>query len=119
MAYSQRNGNERNRGRRRFVQSKSNKVSTYFRNRAASRKRTFQTFQSYQNEAKEYKVSLYRRYRVGDLPDIQILYQDLILPLQALGEKDIEIARALYRILVVAIASASEERPSMVSQKAL
>jgi DNA-dependent protein kinase catalytic subunit len=72
-------------------------------------------YQTYQSEAREHKVNLYRRYRVGDLPDIQILYQDLILPLQSLGQKDIETARILYRMLVISIADASAERPPSVS----
>jgi hypothetical protein len=38
----------------------------------------------------------------------------LILPLQSLGQKDIEVARILYRLLVVSIAAASEERPPTV-----
>lgn len=32
------------------------------------------------------QVTLYRSYRVGDLPDIQIQYSSLIAPLQALAQ---------------------------------
>lgn len=35
---------------------------------------------------KEAQVTLYRNYRVGDFPDIQISYSSLITPLQALSQ---------------------------------
>lgn len=35
---------------------------------------------------KEAQVTLYRNYRVGDFPDIQIPYSNLIAPLQALAQ---------------------------------
>lgn len=35
---------------------------------------------------KEAQVTLYRNYRVGDFPDIQISYSSLIAPLQALAQ---------------------------------
>ncbi|CAO3672189.1 unnamed protein product [Umbelopsis ramanniana] len=119
QAYSQRDANGKLRNRRRFIKQQNYAASKFFRNREASKKRSMTQYQTYQNEAKEYKVNLYRRYRVGDLPDIQILYQDLILPLQSLGQKDIEIARILYRMLVISIADASAERPpSMMEETA-
>lgn len=33
-------------------------------------------------------VPMYREYRVGELPDIQICYKDVLLPLMALVRKD-------------------------------
>jgi len=38
------------------------------------------------------QVSLLREYRVGELPDIQIYYKDVLLPLMALVRKDSTIA---------------------------
>lgn len=35
---------------------------------------------------KEVQVTLYRNYRLGDFPDIQITYSSLITPLQALAQ---------------------------------
>lgn len=46
-------------------------------------------FQEMQSELKmkhDAQVTLYRRYRVGDLPDIQIEYRSLIAPLQGLAQ---------------------------------
>ena len=34
---------------------------------------------------RENQVTLYRKYRIGDLPDIQINYSYIIAPLQALA----------------------------------
>ena len=39
-----------------------------------------------QKIARENKVVMYRKYREGDLPDIQIKHSDLITPLQALAQ---------------------------------
>lgn len=38
-----------------------------------------------QRARRENQVTLYRKYRTGDLPDIQIKYQYVIAPLQALA----------------------------------
>ena len=39
-----------------------------------------------QKVARENRVVMYRRYRDGDLPDIQMKHSDLIAPLQALAQ---------------------------------
>lgn len=41
-------------------------------------------------------VGLYRKYRVGELPDIQISYKDLLLPLMALIKNDQTIATEIF-----------------------
>lgn len=46
---------------------------------------------------------------IGELPDVQIKYKDLIVPLQTLGCNDNETARLLFSDLVVAI---TEQEPS-------
>ncbi|KAI1243372.1 hypothetical protein IHE44_0000969 [Lamprotornis superbus] len=50
-------------------------------------------------EQKREKVTLYRSYRVGDLPDIQIEYCSLIAPLQGLAQKDPTFAKQLFSSL--------------------
>lgn len=42
---------------------------------------------------------LYRRYRQGELPDIQIPLADLVRPLQALALRDAALARQLFALL--------------------
>ena len=39
-----------------------------------------------QRASRESKVVLYRKYRVGELPDIQIKHSELIRPFQALAQ---------------------------------
>jgi hypothetical protein len=41
-------------------------------------------------------VGLYRKYRVGELPDIQINHKDILLPLMALIKADNTIATEIF-----------------------
>jgi len=45
-----------------------------------------------EKERNEVKVDIIRTYRQGEIPDIQIPYSDLLLPLMALVRKDSTIA---------------------------
>ncbi|XP_055874578.1 DNA-dependent protein kinase catalytic subunit-like [Biomphalaria glabrata] len=56
-----------------------------------------------QKARRENQVTLYRKYRIGDLPDIQIKYQYIIAPLQALAHRDSTVARLLFSSLFQAI----------------
>ncbi len=46
----------------------------------------FQQVLKEQKQRRENQVTLYRKYRIGDLPDIQIKYSAVIAPLQALAQ---------------------------------
>lgn len=46
-------------------------------------------------------VEKYRQYRIGDFPDIQIKYWELIAPVQALAQKDSYVAMILFESLFV------------------
>lgn len=48
---------------------------------------------------------MYRKYRVGELPDIQIKHSELIVPLQALAQLDSKIARKLFCTIFQSIVS--------------
>lgn len=39
-----------------------------------------------QRAARESRIVMYRKYRTGDLPDIQIKFSELITPLQAVAQ---------------------------------
>jgi DNA-dependent protein kinase catalytic subunit len=43
----------------------------------------------------------YRSYRIGDFPDIQIKFSELIAPLQALAQRDSNVAMILFDSLFV------------------
>ncbi|KAJ6662088.1 hypothetical protein lerEdw1_012553 [Lerista edwardsae] len=45
------------------------------------------------------QVTLYRKYRQGDLPDIQIEYRSLITPLQGVAQRDPALAKLLFSSL--------------------
>uniref|UniRef100_A0AAR2L7W1 DNA-dependent protein kinase catalytic subunit n=1 Tax=Pygocentrus nattereri TaxID=42514 RepID=A0AAR2L7W1_PYGNA len=72
--------------KRRFLKDKE-KESIKFEKRADQKLR------------REAQVTLYRSYRVGDLPDIQIQHSSLIAPLQALAQRDATLAKQLFSSL--------------------
>lgn len=49
-----------------------------------------------QQRKREHQVTIYRKYRTGELPDIQIEYSSIIAPLQAVAERDSTIAKLLF-----------------------
>ncbi|KAF9909938.1 hypothetical protein EC991_007741 [Linnemannia zychae] len=53
--------------------------------------------------ARAKSVSMIRKYRAGDLPDIQIPYADILKPLQRLAELDVEICRMLFSKLTIGL----------------
>jgi len=62
------------------------------------------------------QVGLYRKYREGELPDIQIHYQDVLLPLSALVKRDPTIATEVFVELFSEIyksLNVEEERQSL------
>ena len=48
---------------------------------------------------------MYRKYRAGELPDIQIKHSELIVPLQALSQLDSQIAQKLFGTIFSAVIS--------------
>ena len=53
-------------------------------------------------EAQRNKVNLFRSYRTGELPDIQILHRELLQPVQAL-HRDAAMAKQLFTLIVRAL----------------
>ena len=52
-----------------------------------------------QKAARDHKIVMYRKYRKGELPDIQIKHSELIVPLQAAAQCDSIIARELFKVI--------------------
>lgn len=50
---------------------------------------TQQEIRKRQKAARDSKVVMYRKYRVGELPDIQIKHSELIRPFQALAQVNV------------------------------
>jgi DNA-dependent protein kinase catalytic subunit len=49
------------------------------------------------------QIVMFRKYRMGELPDVQIKHRELLLPLQALAQRDDAFAAALFTNLVAAV----------------
>ncbi|XP_055968392.1 DNA-dependent protein kinase catalytic subunit [Sorex fumeus] len=81
--------------RRRFLKDKEKLSLIYARKGVAEQKRE-KELQSERHLKQDAHVILYRSYRQGDLPDIQIKHSGLIAPLQAVAQRDPIIAKQLF-----------------------
>uniref|UniRef100_A0A452QYJ1 DNA-dependent protein kinase catalytic subunit n=1 Tax=Ursus americanus TaxID=9643 RepID=A0A452QYJ1_URSAM len=81
--------------RRRFITDQEKLSLIYARKGIAEQKRE-KEFKSELKMKHDAQVILYRSYRQGDLPDIQIKYSGLITPLQAVAQRDPIIAKQLF-----------------------
>ncbi|XP_030635503.1 DNA-dependent protein kinase catalytic subunit [Chanos chanos] len=84
--------------RRRFLKDKE-KENLKFAKREILAQRQEKVKRADQKLRRDAQVTLYRSYRVGDLPDIQIQHSSLIAPLQALAQRDATLAKQLFSSL--------------------
>ncbi|KAI4886986.1 hypothetical protein NFI96_023481, partial [Prochilodus magdalenae] len=84
--------------KRRFLKDKE-KESIKFAKREIQSQKIEREKRADQKLRREAQVTLYRSYRVGDLPDIQIQHSSLIAPLQALAQRDATLAKQLFSSL--------------------
>ncbi|XP_063779765.1 DNA-dependent protein kinase catalytic subunit [Pseudophryne corroboree] len=84
--------------RRRFLKDKEKLNIIYARKGMAEQKRE-KAIKVEEKMKQDAQVILYRSYRHGDLPDIQIAYRALIAPLQALAQRDPTLAKQLFSVL--------------------
>uniref|UniRef100_A0A3B4TQG3 DNA-dependent protein kinase catalytic subunit n=1 Tax=Seriola dumerili TaxID=41447 RepID=A0A3B4TQG3_SERDU len=94
--------------RRRFLKDQE-KVGLRFAQKEIQQQRKKKEEIADQRLRKEAQVTLYRNYRVGDFPDIQIPYSSLIAPLQALAQKDPILAKQLFSSLFAGILQEMEK----------
>ncbi|XP_029313652.1 DNA-dependent protein kinase catalytic subunit [Cottoperca gobio] len=88
--------------RRRFLKDQE-KVSLNFAQKEIQHQRQKKEDKADQRLRKEAQVTLYRNYRVGDFPDVQIPHSSLIAPLQALAQRDPILAKQLFSSLFAGI----------------
>ncbi|XP_049420989.1 DNA-dependent protein kinase catalytic subunit isoform X2 [Epinephelus fuscoguttatus] len=88
--------------RRRFLKDQE-KVSLNYAQKEIQQQRQKKEEKADQRLRKEAQVTLYRNYRVGDFPDIQIPHSSLIAPLQALAQRDPILAKQLFSSLFAGI----------------
>ncbi|XP_038580578.1 DNA-dependent protein kinase catalytic subunit [Micropterus salmoides] len=97
--------------RRRFLKDQE-KVSLTYAQREIQQQKQKKEDKADQRLRKEAQVTLYRNYRVGDFPDIQISYSSLITPLQALAQRDPILAKQLFSSLFAGILQEMETHKS-------
>ena len=85
-------------------------LAAYFARKKNEQKQNEKQFLSEIKLKQENQVEKYRTYRIGELPDIQIRYSDIIIPLQALAQYDNHIARLLYASLFTSILNSLEDK---------
>ncbi|XP_024136141.1 DNA-dependent protein kinase catalytic subunit isoform X1 [Oryzias melastigma] len=95
--------------RRRFLKDQE-KVSLGFAQKEIQQQRQKKEEKADQRLRKEAQVTLYRSYRVGDFPDIQIPFSSLITPLQALAQRDPILAKNLFSSLFAGILKEMEKQ---------
>ena len=64
-----------------------------------------------QKAARESRVVMYRKYREGDLPDIQIKYSEIIRPLQALA--NVSLLNKTNLLLVMCFSVGAERQQTL------
>ncbi|XP_051784693.1 DNA-dependent protein kinase catalytic subunit [Erpetoichthys calabaricus] len=107
--------------RRRFLRDQE-KVSHIYAQKNIREQKQEKANVAEQKLKKEGQVILYRRYRQGDLPDIQIQYSSLIAPLQALAQRDPTFAKQLFSSLFTGIllemknSKGSKEKKSILEE---
>ncbi|XP_021065597.1 DNA-dependent protein kinase catalytic subunit [Mus pahari] len=84
--------------RRRFLKDRE-KLSLLYAKRGLMEQKLEKDIKSELKMKQDAQVVLYRSYRHGDLPDIQIQHSGLITPLQAVAQKDPIIAKQLFSSL--------------------
>ncbi|XP_041924731.1 DNA-dependent protein kinase catalytic subunit isoform X1 [Alosa sapidissima] len=102
--------------RRRFLKDQE-KVSLHFAKKEISSQRQEKEKRAEQKIRRDAQVTLYRSYRVGDLPDIQIQHSSLIAPLQALAQRDATLAKQLFSALFSGILAEMERSKSSSEQR--
>ncbi|XP_071593605.1 DNA-dependent protein kinase catalytic subunit [Heliangelus exortis] len=104
--------------RRRFLKDQEKLSLIYARKGVAEQKRE-KEMKSELKMKYDAQVTLYRSYRVGDLPDIQIEYRSLIAPLQGLAQKDPTFAKQLFSSLFGGIFHEVEKSKTPSEKKAI
>nr|XP_014345420.1 PREDICTED: DNA-dependent protein kinase catalytic subunit [Latimeria chalumnae] len=104
--------------RRRFLKDQE-KVSLIYARKGVQIQKEEQKMKAELKMKQDAQVTLYRRYRQGDLPDIQIHYSSLIAPLQALAQRDPTLAKQLFSNLFTGILTEMEKSRSDSERKTI
>ncbi|KAF6100707.1 protein kinase, DNA-activated, catalytic subunit [Phyllostomus discolor] len=98
--------------RRRFLKDQE-KLSLIYAKKSVVEQKREKEMKSELKMKHDAQVILYRSYRQGDLPDIQIKYSSLITPLQAVAQRDPIIAKQLFGSLFSSIIKEMDKYKTM------
>ncbi|CAF1316968.1 unnamed protein product [Adineta steineri] len=98
--------------KRRFLKDSGELTKYYFAKKQNEKKQNEKELLNEIKLKQENQVEKYRTYRIGELPDIQIRYSDIIIPLQALAQYDNHTARLLYASLFTSMLNSLEDKLS-------
>ncbi|XP_062986775.1 DNA-dependent protein kinase catalytic subunit [Elgaria multicarinata webbii] len=84
--------------RRRFLKDQE-KLSLIYARKGVAEQKQEKEMKTQLKMKHDAQVTLYRKYRQGDLPDIQIEYSSLITPLQGVAQRDPTLAKQLFSSL--------------------
>ncbi|XP_074175096.1 DNA-dependent protein kinase catalytic subunit isoform X2 [Rhinolophus sinicus] len=98
--------------RRRFLKDQE-KLSLIYAKKSVVEQKREKEIKSELKMKHDAQVILYRSYRQGDLPDIQIKYSNLITPLQAVAQRDPIIAKQLFGSLFSGIIKEMDKYKTM------
>ena len=91
--------------RRRFLKDNNLETNKFFARKQIEKKTKEDELKKRLKMKRSNLVEKYRQYRIGDFPDIQIKFSELIAPLQALAQRDSLIAMKLFESIFVSIVS--------------
>ena len=91
--------------RRRFLKDNNLETNKFFARKQIEKKTKEDELKKQLKMKRSNLVEKYRQYRIGDFPDIQIKFSELIAPLQALAQRDSLIAMKLFESIFVSIVS--------------
>ncbi|XP_053105021.1 DNA-dependent protein kinase catalytic subunit isoform X2 [Hemicordylus capensis] len=107
--------------RRRFLKDQE-KLSLIYAKKGVAEQKQEKEIKTQLKLKHDAQVTLYRRYRQGDLPDIQIEYSSLITPLQGVAQRDPTLAKQLFSSLFSGIlkelkhSKSQSERNTVIQQ---
>eukprot|EP01133_Synstelium_polycarpum_P005723 gene5723-6618_t len=80
-----------------------NERNVVFARLAVKRTKDREEYIARTKQARENQITMFRKYRQGELPDIQIKYSELVRPLQSLCQLDAGIGASIFSSLFTAI----------------
>lgn len=80
---------------KRFIKDKK-EVNKMHAARETKNTRTKEWLRKDMSKRKEDEIKITRSYRIGDYPDIEITFEDLLIPLLTLSKNDTQISRLLF-----------------------